>query len=143
LIYHLHTETYISPVNCSSFCCNYTLLNILFPKIGVPKIWRPTRLSMSLMPGAVYHQTAPAKTQLILLGMPQQLSKIDPLHSPNLELSTFHLFKISPGFGSSPRPGTYLHSTVDPNILCRNSYYQLRQLKVISRSLTPTTASNL
>jgi hypothetical protein len=82
----------------------------------------------------------PTKTQLIWLGTPQQLSKID-LASLALKYPHFT-------FSTSVRDlGVILDQeltfTRHINLLCRSCYYQLRQLKVISRSLSPSAASIL
>ena len=82
----------------------------------------------------------PNKTQYIWLGTRQQLAKI------NLEALALEFPWIT--FSSSVRD---LGVTLDQeltftrhiNLLCRDCYYQLRQLRVISRSLTPTAASTL
>jgi len=82
----------------------------------------------------------PTKTHLIWLGTPQPLSKID-LTSLALKYPNFT-------FSTSVRD---LGVTLDQeltftrhiNLLCRSCYYQLRQLKVISRSLSPSAASTL
>jgi exonuclease III len=82
----------------------------------------------------------PTKTQLIWLGTRQQLAKID---LEALALKYPHLT-----FSSSVRD---LGVTLDQeltfvkhiNLLCRSCYYQLRQLRVISRSLSPEAASTL
>ena len=82
----------------------------------------------------------PNKTQYIWFGTRQQLAKI------NLEALALEFPWIT--FSSSVRD---LGVTLDQeltftrhiNLLCRDCYYQLRQLRVISRSLTPTAASTL
>ena len=82
----------------------------------------------------------PNKTQYIWFGTRQQLAKI------NLEALTSEFPWVT--FSSTVRD---LGVTLDQeltfrqhiNLLCRSCYYQLRQLRVISRSLTPTAASTL
>ena len=81
-----------------------------------------------------------SKTQFIWFGTGQQLSKVD-LDSLASQYPQFV-------FSSSVRD---LGVTLDQeltfvrhiNLLSRDSYYQLRQLKVVSRSLTPDAASTL
>src|SRR6218665_1673476 len=82
----------------------------------------------------------PTKTQFIWFGPHQQLTKID-LGSLAIKCPHFT-------FSSSVRD---LGVTLDHeltfvrhiNILCRSCYYQLRQLRVVSRSLSPAAASTL
>src|SRR6218665_1409431 len=82
----------------------------------------------------------PAKTQLIWLGMPQQLSKID-LASLTLKYPHFTFLTTVRDLGVALDQG--LTFTQHINVLCCGCYYQLHQLKVISRSLTPSAASML
>jgi len=82
----------------------------------------------------------PSKTQLIWLGTRQQLAKVDLV---SITSKYPHL-----AFSSSVRD---LGVTIDQeltfvqhiNLLCRSCYYQLRQLRVISRSLSPDAASTV
>src|SRR6218665_2969274 len=82
----------------------------------------------------------PTKTQFIWFGTRQQLAKID-LGSLAIKYQHFT-------FSSSVRD---LRVTLDQeltfvqhiNLLCRSCYYQLRQLRVVSCSLSPAAASTL
>src|SRR6218665_3988229 len=82
----------------------------------------------------------PTKTQFIWFGTRQQLAKID-LGSLAVKYPHFT-------FSSSVRD---LGVTLDQeltfvrhiNLLCRSCYYQLRQLRVVSRSLSPAAVSTL
>src|SRR5688572_4812114 len=82
----------------------------------------------------------PSKTQFIWLGTRQQLAKID-LAALATEFPQF-------AFSTTVRD---LGVTIDQELtfarhihqLCRDCYYQLRQLRVVSRSLTTNAASTL
>src|SRR6218665_1738911 len=82
----------------------------------------------------------PTKTQFIWFGTHQQLAKID-LGSLAIKYPHFT-------FSSSVRDlgvtlDQELTSVRHINVLCRSCYYQLRQLRVVSRSLSPPAASTL
>src|SRR5678815_3563226 len=82
----------------------------------------------------------PNKTQYIWLGTRQQLAKIN-LEALALEFPwiTFSSSVLDLGVTLDQE----LTFTRHINLLCRNRYYQLRQLRVLSRSLTSTAASTL
>src|SRR3984885_8445094 len=82
----------------------------------------------------------PSKTQYIWLGTRQQLAKID-MESLETEFPwvTFSLYVRDLGVTLDQE----LSFTRHINLLCRECYYQLRQLRVVSRSLTSTAASTL
>src|SRR5688572_6867602 len=82
----------------------------------------------------------PTKTQLIWLCTRQQLAKVDLV---SISSKYPHLT-----FSSSVRDrGVTLDQELTfvqhINFLCRSCYYQLRQLRMISRSLSPAAASML
>jgi hypothetical protein len=82
----------------------------------------------------------PSKTQFIWLGTRQQLAKIDLC----AQSTNFPLFS----FSTSVRDlGVILDQeltfTQHANAVSRSCFYQLRQLRVISRSLTPSAAATL
>src|SRR6218665_1476325 len=79
-------------------------------------------------------QLNPAKTQQIWLGTPQQLSKID---LASLTLIYPHFTFLTTVQDLDVTLDRELTFTQHINLLCRSCYYQLRQLKVISHSLTP------
>ena len=85
----------------------------------------------------------PAKTQLIWLSTPQQLSKIDLASQPSLTFKYPHFTFLTTVRDLGVTLDQKLTFTQHINLLCRSCYYQLRQLKVISRSLTPSAASTL
>src|SRR6218665_2956088 len=80
----------------------------------------------------------PHETQFIWLGIRQQLAKLD----------MFALTSAFPHFTFSSTVCD-LSVTLDqeltlaPHSLCRACYYQLRQLRTVSRSLTSTAAATL
>src|SRR6218665_2601303 len=81
----------------------------------------------------------PSKTQYIWLGTRQQLAKLDlaamAVHFPHI---AFSLTVRDLGLTLDQQ------LTFAPlNRLCRDCYYQLRQLRVISRSLTSTATATL
>src|SRR6218665_2931582 len=82
----------------------------------------------------------PSKTQYIWLGTRQQLAKLDlaaiALRFPDI---AFSLTVRDLGLALGQQ------LTIAPHInrLCRDCYYQLRQLRVISRSLTSTATATL
>jgi ribonuclease P/MRP protein subunit RPP40 len=82
----------------------------------------------------------PTKTQYIWFGTRQQLAKID-MKALALEfpLVTFSPFVRDLGIILDQE----LTFTRHINLLCRSCYYQLRQLKVVSRSLSFNAASTL
>ena len=81
----------------------------------------------------------PSKTQFIWLGTRQQLAKLDlAALAADFPISLF-FFCLGPW--SHARPRAYLCSKI--HRLCRDCYYQLRQLRTVARSLTPGATATL
>src|SRR6218665_2135283 len=82
----------------------------------------------------------PTKTQFIWFGTRQQLAKIDlGLLATKYPHFTFSSSVCDLGV-TLDQELTFLRHI---NLLCRSCYYQLRQLRVVSRSLSPPAASTL
>src|SRR6218665_3609108 len=82
----------------------------------------------------------PTKTQFIWFGTRQQLAKID-LGSLAIKYPHFTFSSSVRDLGVTiDQELTFVRHT---NLLCRSCYYQLRQLSVVSRSLSPAAASTL
>lgn len=82
----------------------------------------------------------PSKTQFIWFGTRQQLSKID-MDSLALEFPQFTFSSSVKDLGVTL--DQELTFTRHINLLCRDCYYQLRQLRTVSRSLSPDAAATL
>src|SRR6218665_2623361 len=76
----------------------------------------------------------PTKTQFIWFGTRQQLAKID------LRSLAIKYFSVRDLGVTLDQELTFVRHI---NLLCRSCYYQLWQLRVVSRSLSPAAASTL
>src|SRR6218665_2470703 len=82
----------------------------------------------------------PTKTQLIWFGTRQQLAKID-IGSLAIKYPHFTFSSSVHDLGVTlDQELTFVRHI---NLLCRSCYYQLRQVRVVSRSLSPAAVSTL
>ena len=82
----------------------------------------------------------PSKTQFIWLGTRQQLTKIN-LADLAIEFPQFTFSATVRDLGVTLDQELTFASHIHE--LCRNCFYQLRQLRVVSRSLTPEATATL